>query len=212
LLPALLLLALGARMVAAEEPSTARAFNIDPASSSLTIQVFRNGVLALLAHDHILTADGIAGRVLYDAASVQRSSLQLSVPVASLIVDDPEHRKRAGLDGTISQSDISSIRDIIMSADYLDEPIFPRVVATAVKVNGELPVLSVGLSVRIKQSEKVYTVPVRVTPDGDTLRASGELYLAHSDFGMKPYTSLLGLIAVQDLVLVKFDIVAREQR
>jgi polyisoprenoid-binding protein YceI len=212
LLLALLLLALGARMVAAEEPSTARAFNIDPASSSLTIQVFRNGVLAILAHDHILAADGIAGRVLYDAASVQRSSLQLSVPVASLIVDDPEHRKRAGLDGTISQSNISSIRDIIMSADYLDEPIFPRVVATAVKVKGELPVLSVGLSARIKQTEKVYTVPVRVALDGDTLRATGELYLAHSDFGMKPYTSLLGLISVQDLVLVKFDIVAREQR
>ena len=197
---------------AAQEAPGTRAFNIDAATSQLTIRLYRQGVLSVLAHDHVLNADGIAGRVLYNEQDVKRSSLQLSVPVASLVVDDPERRKREGVSGTLSEKNIAEIRGIIMSEDYLDEPKYPRVVATAVAVNGELPMLSLGLSVRIKQTEKVYTVPVKVDLEGGTLHATGEVYLKQSDFGMKPYIALLGAIAVQDPVLVKFDIVAREQR
>lgn len=195
-----------------QESAGGRQFTVDPATSAVTIRLYRDGVLAKFAHDHVLVAGGIAGIAIYNAEEITRSSLQLSVPVASLVVDDPEHRKREGLDGTLSASDAAKIRAIVMGPDYLDEPNAPRVVATTVGVNGTLPLLSITLSVRIKQAEKTYTVPVQVKIEGDTLRATGELYLKHSDFGMKPYRAMLGAVSVQDPILVKFDIVAREQR
>jgi len=205
-------LVLGAASAAfAQESPGTRAFNVDPAASSVHIRVFRAGVLSALAHDHVINAVGIAGRVLYDPAAVTRSSLQLSIPVGSLVVDHPDDRQQEGLDGTLDEDDIAEIRAIVLSRDYLDEAQYPRVVITTVSVQGELPLLSVGLNVRIRQVGKMYTVPVQVTLEGGLLRATGEMYLNHSDFGMKPYRALLGAIAVQDPVLVKFAIVASEQ-
>jgi polyisoprenoid-binding protein YceI len=196
-------------------PSTspsARTFNIDPQSSSVTLRVFRAGVLSVLAHDHVLVASGIAGRLTLDEQDPRRSALQLSVPVASLEIDNPEQRKREKFTSTMSKKDIEKIRAIVMSADYLDEPNYPRVTITAVEVAGALPTLSVGLNVRIKQVDKVYRMPAQIAVEGDTLRATGELFLLQSDFGMKPYSSMLGTIAVQDPVQIRFEIVAREQR
>jgi polyisoprenoid-binding protein YceI len=210
-------LALGAACAANAQDTTpqsarVRAFNVDPATSVVYIRVFKDGVLSGLGHDHIITATGIAGLVNYDLDDVTLSSLQLSIPVASLVVDDPRHRAQAGLEGELSKDDIAEIHEIILSDDYLDEVNNPRVVATAVSVTGEVPVLSVGLSVRIKQTEVTYTVPVQLALNGGQLRATGEVYLKHSDFGMEPYSALLGTIAVKDPVLVKFDIVAKEQQ
>ena len=193
-------------------PAPARTFNIDPQTSSVTLRVFREGVLSVLAHDHVLVASGIAGRLTLDTQDPRRSALQLSVPVASLEIDNPEHRKREQFKSTLSKKDIERIRTIVMSPDYLDEPSYPRVTITAVEVAGTLPTLSVGLNVRIKQVDKVYRVPAQIAVEGDTLRATGELFLLQSDFGMKPYSSMLGIIAVQDPVQIRFEIVAREQR
>jgi polyisoprenoid-binding protein YceI len=188
-----------------------RTFNIDPQSSSVTLRVYRAGVLSVLAHDHVLVATGIAGRLTLDEQQPGRSSLQLSVPVASLEIDNPEQRVREKFTTKIGKTDIEKIRAIVMSAEYLDEPNFPRVTITALEVAGALPTLSVGLNVRIKQVDKVYRVPVQVALEGDALHATGELFLLQSDFGMKPYSSLLGAIAVQDPVQIRFEIVAREQ-
>lgn len=197
---------------AAAAPATGRTYNIDPQSSSITLRLYRAGVLSVLAHDHVLVATGIAGRLTLDEKEIGRSSLQLSVPVASLDIDNPEQRVKEKFTSKIGKSDVEKIRAIVMSADYLDEPNYPRVTVTAVEVAGELPTLNVGLSVRIKQVDKVYRVPTQISRDNDTLRATGELFLLQSDFGMKPYSSLLGTIAVQDPVQIRFEIVAREQR
>jgi len=193
-------------------PGPARTFNIDPQSSSVTLRVFREGALSVLAHDHVLVASGIAGRLTLDEQDPRRSALQLSVPVASLEIDNPEQRKREKFASTLSKKDIEQIRAIVMSTDYLDEANYPRVTITAVEAAGTLPTLSVGLNVRIKQVDKIYRVPAQIAVEGDTLRATGELFLLQSDFGMKPYSSLLGLIAVQDPVQIRFEIVAHEQR
>jgi polyisoprenoid-binding protein YceI len=192
--------------------SGVRAFAIDPQASSITLLLYRRGALAVFAHDHVLVASGIAGRIALDTQDVKRSSLQLSVPVGSLEIDNPEHRAREKFTNKVSPDDIEEIRGIVMSADYLDEPNHPRVTVTAVSVAGELPTLSVGLNVRIKQIEKTHVVPAQVAVEGDTLHASGELFLLQSDYGLEPYSTMLGTIAVQDSVRIRFDITARESR
>ena len=45
----------------------------------------------------------------------------------------------------------------------------------------------------------------------DGLAASGEFTLLQSDFGIEPYSTLFGAIAVQDRVTVRFRIVARAE-
>lgn len=186
-----------------------RTFVIDEAASTLTIRIFRAGLFSVFAHDHLLVARGIAGRVRYDDRDVSQSSLQLSVPVGSLIVDDPEHREREGMDGEFSEEDIQEVRETLLSEAFLDEGNHPRIVATAVDITGEPPLLNLGLNVRIKQTEKVIRVPIRVTVDEETFRAVGELYLLQSDFGIEPFSSYLGFISVKDTIQIRFDILGR---
>jgi hypothetical protein len=45
--------------------------------------------------------------------------------------------------------------------------------------------------------------------EGPLLRASGEFVLRQSDFGMTPFSVLGGLMAVQDMVGITFDLVGR---
>ncbi len=186
-----------------------RAYTIDPHASTIRLRLFRTGVFSLLAHDHVLLAEGIAGRVLLDTQDVSRSSMQLSVPVTSLRVDPLEERLTLGLDGELDEEDRAEIREAMLSAEQLDAPRFPRVVATLDSLTGDLPEVVLAVRLRIRGTERVIQVPVRVTASDTELRASGEISLLQSQFGIEPYSALLGALAVEDRVLVDFELIAR---
>jgi hypothetical protein len=82
-------------------------------------------------------------------------------------------------------------------------------VATLEGASGTLPDLLLTLRVRVRQTEQVLSVPVRVEATPDGLRARGEFAFLQSGFGIRPYRALLGAIAVEDEARVRFDIVAR---
>ncbi len=216
LLPHIRLLAMCCAVLAAtlvvEAPRTGaevRAYTIDPRASKLRLQLFRTGVFSLLAHDHVLLAESIAGRVLLDTQDLSRSSMQLSVPVTSLRVDPLEERLTLGLDGELDEEDRAEIREAMLSAEQLDAPRFPRVVATLDSLTGDLPEVVLAVRLRIRGTERVIQVPVRVTASDTELRASGEISLLQSQFGIEPYSALLGTLAVDDRVLVDFELIAR---
>jgi polyisoprenoid-binding protein YceI len=186
-----------------------RAYTIDPHASGVQVLLARSGPLSAFAHDHVLVADGFAGGVALDPGDLSSAALQVTFPVASLIVDPPEARAAAGLDGSLSEKDRASIRATLLSAGQLDAERFPRVVATLEGVSGTLPDLLLALRVRVREAEQVLSVPVRVEATPDGLRASGEFTFLQSAFGIRPYRALLGAIAVEDEARVRFDIVAR---
>jgi polyisoprenoid-binding protein YceI len=202
---ALAWLAAGAAPAAAQ----ARSYTIDGHASSLQVLLRRKGVLSGLAHDHVLVADGFAGRVSVDPAELSRSALQVTIPVASLQVDPPAARQAAGLEGTLDEADRAEVRANMLAPDQLDAARAPRVTATLAGVSGQLPTLTLAVRVRIRGVERVLSVPARVELAGDELQASGEVSLLQSAFGIEPYSTMLGAIAVQDRVVVRFRIVAR---
>jgi polyisoprenoid-binding protein YceI len=184
-------------------------FAIDPRASTLWVRTYSEGTLSLLAHDHVIVAEGIAGLINLHRERIAASTVQLSVPVASLEVDPPEPRARLGLEATIAEWKRNAIRDTLLGADQLDAAHFPRIVATTAKIEGEPPELRLSLVLRIRDVEKSVQVPVRVALAANELRASGEIDLRQTDFGIVPYRFLFGTIAVQDRVKVIFDFIAR---
>ena len=54
-------------------------------------------------------------------------------------------------------------------------------------------------------------VSARLVTNGDSLRASGELSVLQSDYGIAPISAVGGTIRVKDEVRCTFDIVARKQ-
>ena len=210
-LACLLASTLGALLVPASAQAAQRSYAIDPHASSVMVLLYREGLFSLLAHDHVILAEGFAGRVTADPADLAHTALQLTFPVASLLVDPLASRQELGLAGKLSLDDRKEIQDTMLAPAQLDAGQFPRIVATLESVSGPLPDVTLTVRVRIKKTEKVLTIPAHVELAGEEVRATGEFTLLQSDFGVEPYRAVLGAIAVQDLARVRFRIVARAE-
>lgn len=203
------LLALPVLAAAGLAPAAPRAYEVDADASSLRVVMLRRGVLAVLVHDHILLAKGIAGRITYNPDAPAQSTGQISIPVEFLEVDDPKERAREGLSGELNESNRASVRENMLGADQLDASAFPRITAALEGVTGKPPELRLQVRVRIRKREQVLAVPVTVTETGEMLTVQGEVTLLQSAFGITPYVALFGAIAVQDAVRVRFELIAR---
>lgn len=189
----------------------AQTYTIVEHESAIQLRLNRRGFFSVLAHDHVMMAQGFAGRVSLDPADLASASLQLTIPVASIAVDPQEMRDALKLEGNLNDSDRADIRENMLAEDQLDAEHFPRIVATLDSVTGTLPDVTLALRVRIKQTERVLTAPARVELAPGALRAEGELTLLQSDFGIEPYSAVLGAVGVEDKVTVRFRIVARAE-
>jgi hypothetical protein len=186
-----------------------RELTVDADASTVRVLLFRRGALAVLAHDHVLVARSIAGRIGFDETEPARTTAQMSIPVAFLEVDDPAARKREGFVTELSDTDRASVRENMLSADQLDEAGSPRIAIVLDRAEGNLPNLRMRVRIKVRQQERTLEIPVQAIWVGGVLTVSGEARLLQSAFGITPYSTLMGAIAVQDEVRVKFEIVAR---
>jgi polyisoprenoid-binding protein YceI len=188
-----------------------RQYRILPEESTVRVFAYREGVFSLLAHDHVLLAKDVTGRVTVDTGDIARSTLSIAVGVAGMLVDSPDERKRAGFEGELTEGNRASIQEALLGPDVLNAKASPAVTAAAEQVAGQLPDLTLALRLKIRERERVVTVPAKVTLAADRLTASGKFEFKQSDFGIAPYTALFGAIAVQDRVVVQFDLAAGAQ-
>ena len=187
-------------------------FAVDPEKSRVEVLLLRAGPFKGFAHDHLLLARGFSGRIDLNAADLPRTSVEIAFPVLLLEVDPPEARAREGLEGVVDAAERKSVRETMLGPEQLDAERFPEITATAEAVLGVLPNPTLRLSLRIKDVRRTLLVPVTVSFSGETLRAEGELRLNQTDFGIEPFSFLLGAVSVEDEVRVRFIIVARRER
>jgi polyisoprenoid-binding protein YceI len=186
-----------------------REYAVDAEQSQVRLRVMRQGALSVLAHDHILVAKGLAGRIEYNAQDLAASTGQLSVPVGFIEVDDPKERQQEGFVSELNESNRASVRENMLSAEQLNVAEFPRITITVDRIEGTLPNVRLHARIRIRDREQTLLVPATVSGSADTLVVSGETDLLQSAFGIAPYSNLFGAIAVQDTVRIKFQIVAK---
>jgi len=178
----------------------AGALSIDSGASLIAITVRRGGPLARLGHDHVVAARTVEGRV--DPAA-NRASLRFRLD--ALTVDEAPLRQQAGLDTQPSADAIAGTRRNMLTR-VLDAERFPWV-----DVAIERPAVGGALatSVTLHGVTRRYQVPATVVAEGGTVRASGSMSLRQTDFGLVPFSVLGGAMAVQDVLELRFDIVAR---
>lgn len=187
---------------------------IDAAHSQLLIYAYRGGAAAKFGHNHILRAAQIEGYVYVPAAAPAGARFDLRVPLAQLVIDEPQLRAATGdtFAGERTASDIAGTRHNMLGPQGLDATRFPDVRVRSTGVSGDWPLLVADIEITLHGVARMLTVPLRVHRDGADLNISGSLVLRQSDFGIQPYSALLGLLAVQDPVTITFELLAREQQ
>lgn len=188
-----------------------RRYRIVPQESAVRVLVYREGVFSVLAHDHVMLGQDVAGQVTLDPADIARSAVSLTIGVAGLQVDLPAERQRAQFFSELTDGNRASIREAMLGPEVLDAAASPAVTAVSQQVGGRLPALSIAARVTVRGKERVVTVPAQVEATAQRLTAKGAFEIKQSDFGITPYTALLGAIAVKDTVRVEFDLAATAQ-
>jgi polyisoprenoid-binding protein YceI len=204
-----LLLSGGVQGAAAAEPV---AYTLVPEQSQVVAVLRREGALSVLAHDHVLVARHLDATLQVALTDLERSTAELSLKVADLMVDASADRRAAGLADSLEDDSRAEIRDTMLSDAGLDAARFPEIRMRLLRARGAPSEADLTVVLRIHGVEKEYSVFATVLPLGERIRIRGTFELLQSDHGIRPYTALLGAIAVEDRVTVTFDLVAERSR
>jgi polyisoprenoid-binding protein YceI len=177
----------------------AAVYAVSPSDSLVAITVRRAGLLARLGHDHVVASHDLAGFAAPDAG---RADLEFRAD--RLVVDEPALLREAGIDTRPPQQAIEGTRTNML-AHVLEADRFPAIRLHAERAApGRLRV-----AITMHGTTRNVEVPAAIETSPATVSARGAVTLRQSDFGIEPFAVGGGLLAVQDAIEVRFNIVAR---
>lgn len=193
---------------------TSHIYTVAAEASKVRIYVFRGGTAARLGHNHVLSAPRFEGYVSLPSEQVTDASFELRMPLADLVVDDSTIRAETGgnFSSPRSASDIEGTRRNMLGEKGFDAERYPLVRLRSGAIEGEWPFLTAQVEVTLHGVTRVLPVKLRADRQASRMKISGALTLKQSDFGITPFSALGGLMAVQDEVIVTFDLTAKPAR
>jgi polyisoprenoid-binding protein YceI len=161
---------------------------VDAAKSTMTVHVYKSGMLSAFGHDHDIAAPVAAGTV-----DVAGRHVELQVNATALKVQDPK-----GSDKDRGEIQANMLGPEVLDAENHKEIRFRSTGAEpagqgAWKLNGELTLHGATHAVSMEVHER----------DG---HYTGNCRLNITDFGIKPIKAAGGTVRVKDEVQIDFDI------
>ncbi len=187
----------------------AQRLQIDPAQSWLRVRVYRSGRLARFGHNHVVSSNGLGGYVELGAQTAD-TVVAIDLPLASLVVDDPDARDAEGDDFTagVPQKDRDATRQNMLGDALLNAAAFPDITLRSVRVEGQLPDVVVVTQITVAGQTQTVELPVHVEQGHGRMIASGDVIVTHEALGLTPFSALLGALRVRDDIGLNFYLVA----
>lgn len=161
---------------------------IDAARSTMTVRVFKAGMLSALGHDHEITAPVAEGSVDAGARRVE-----LRVAASALRVADPK----------ASDKDRGEIQATMLGSEVLDAQTFKEIRFRSTSAEQAAPgTWTVAGELTLHGQTRPVSAQVR-EKEG---RYSGTCKLNITEFGIKPVKAAGGTVRVKDEVQIDFDI------
>lgn len=180
--------------------------DVDVERSRVYVFVGKTG----LGHDHAIVGRLVSGRVLLDAP---QNAGQLVFDMPSFLADTPEARKALGLSGETDASTRKQTTDNMLGPDVLDVARHPRAtfdIESALRskrrVEGAKPTVDLVGTFTLHGVARRVVIPVEVESAGPVLRLLGSFRIKQTDFGMKPYKKLGGVVGVADELVIHGDL------
>jgi polyisoprenoid-binding protein YceI len=183
-----------------------RTFAIDPAASQIAVRVGKTGLLQFAGHEHEVILPVRKGTAVFDAAQIDRSSIDLEFDAAGARVTGRGEPAK----------DVPKVQATMVGPECLDTARFPtiRFVSDGVTVNASSSTerdVTIRGTLTLHGVSRATTVSAHVVLDPSTVTASGTFELKQSDFGIKPVT-VAGVVKVDDRLTVAWRLVGRASR
>jgi polyisoprenoid-binding protein YceI len=199
--------------VAVPDTTGATRYRIDSVASEVHILVFRGGAMARLGHNHVVSSKDVSG-TLWLQDDLAHSRIELSLPVATFSVDDPQARSKEGEDfaAEVPRDAREGTKRNLLRGEVLDAEHYPKISLRSVKIGGTRQAPELSMRINIRGVERDVLVPATVREDGGRLTASGEFAIKQTDFGITPFTVALGALQVLDQLRIKFSVVCVKEQ
>lgn len=184
-------------------------YSIDTQASEIRLLVYRDGPMARVGHNHVMTGSVRGELNVSDTAAA--SGFRIEIPVESLEVDAPVPRGEEGAEFAVSVSEPArkGTRDNLLGAEVLDAARYPLIVIESAALLGPRwnPEVAARITVRGKTSELKF--PVAVFEQPGLLTVIAAFRVLQSDLGIKPFSILGGAVTVRDAIYIRVRLVAR---
>jgi len=186
-------------------------YQIDPAQSKVRIYAYRAGKLARLGHNHVLSAPHFQAYFYAADKEGANGHFELQFALADLEIDNPAGRKNAGpgFQSQVSQAAIDGTREHMLGEDNFQASRFPQVWIRSVKIAGETPKFVATVDMEMHGTTRQLVIPLNAQISADTLVVQGAFAIRQTDFGVKPYSVMGGVLAVEDEVSIEFELKGR---
>lgn len=190
------------------EPAEGLVYRVDASASEVLWRISKAGVMARFGHNHVISAEQFDGSVVVDADDATRSRFELTIPVAALVIDDPELRARFGEEfaSVPSEADKEGTRSNMLGDGVLKAAMFPVVRVSGGEPAGTGDAQTLAIEIEILGGSFEFRVPGKVTFGDGTLEASGDFALGHADLGMTPFSALGGALQVGERIEFSYRI------
>lgn len=181
-------------------------YRVDPQQSRVFMRTGRDGPMKASGHDHVIASADVEGLVLL-GSDPGKSRADLRLPLQQLIVDDPGHRERFGLESGLSESAVEGTTRN-MQDKVLESGLFPWATVSVQALSIQEMRADLDVSVTVHGTTFDYRVPTTLETGPETLAVAGSMTVSHSDFGLSPFSAAGGLLRVAEDIEVVFDLVA----
>jgi polyisoprenoid-binding protein YceI len=185
-----------------------RVFTLDPQTSAVRIYVFRGGTAARLGHNHVLAAPQFMGMAYVAKNGAANTRFDLEFRLDQLEIDNPAYRATLGkaFASVLSPEAIAGTREHMLGDANMQADKYPTVAIHSRQITGEFPRYAARIDVDMHGQSHEMWVPLQVDGLPDGLTVSGSFVLRQTDFGIKPFSVMGGMMSVQDEVVIEFKL------
>lgn len=188
-------------------------FTLDPSASQIRMYAFRAGQARQFGHNHVLAAPRFTGEFVLSSQGPGQSHFDLAFRLDELEFDNPSHRSETGaaFATTLAPALIESTREHMLGEFNFQANQFPWVRIKSLQIVGETPRFAARIAVEMHGQQREAWVALNVQGLPERLQVEGSMVLVQSDFGVKPYSVLGGLLAVEDPVVIEFRLAGADK-
>jgi len=193
--------------LASEQPAVVYVFNTS--ESRADILVFKGGKLGRFGHNHVISTTEINGSIEL-TEDFTDSTASILVALESLEVDRQELRDYYGLETDLSTSAKMGTRKNML-VKVLESNNWPDVSIVMTVSDFTLPESTLNIEFTLHGVTRDFQLPVALQISEATVRVQGSFELLQTDYGIKPFSRMLGSLRVQNGVTIHFNLVADRQ-
>lgn len=180
--------------------AAAKTYSMIAAQSQLTLTLIQEGVLRKVHPTHHVGVKSFSGRIQLPADET-KASAELDAEAKSFVnIDKMSDMERSGFHKVLHEEVLASKQHPTIK--------FRSVSITNVQKSGDNRSFTLNGDLTLRGVTRRVAFPVKVTINGNQLRATGEENIKQTDFGITPYSGGLGTIKIGDQLKVSFVIVA----